>query len=92
MHFLMLIVLLVVSSQSEAADLICTENAVNAVEATEPEFIECGEWWGDCSAGQTAGAGCVVECDDGSSDAVFIHCHQMNCRATAESAQWEIAG
>ena len=70
----------------------CEESAVNIIEATEPEFIECGEWWGDCSAGQEVGAGCMVECDDGSSDAVFIHCYEVECRATEDgvSAQWEV--
>ena len=34
----------------------------------------------------------MVECDDGGSDAVFIHCHDVECRATGdgESAQWEV--
>lgn len=88
-----LVLLILVNSLMSAAVPRCEENAVNVIEAMEPEYIECGEWWGDCSGGQEVGAGCIVECDDGGSDAVFIHCHEVECQAGDEGddAEWEIS-
>ena len=95
-YFLLVLLVLAMSWKPSAVassdDQLCHDNAVDVIESLEPEFIECGEWWGDCGAGQEVGAGCIVECDDGSSDAVFIHCEEVECKASHDgvSARWEI--